>query len=197
MSDDEDDCVSITPSSEAGGSSSASSANRKRKCENGSVFRGWHFQLTIKSDLHLSGGTSVVEKETRLREYLSTRTGNTRPTSVTGVVVFCDRSMFSKPPDSDGLVSIEVFGFVQASHAKPHSTMNKWIDSATWKPVPGGLTSDPDYLSNMRRFQDPDDEWTRLLVFGSIGANNKGRAAEKEARKVGWLLARKIDSSSS
>jgi hypothetical protein len=56
--------------------------------------------------------------------------------------------------------------------------MNKWIDSASWKPVEGVLTSDDVYMSNMRRFEDPDDQWTRLLVFGSIGANNVRRAAE-------------------
>ena len=46
------------------------------------------------------------------------------------------------------------------------------------------MTSDDEYMSNMRRFEDPDDEWTRLLVYGSIGANNVGRAAEKATRKV-------------
>ncbi len=66
--------------------------------------------------------------------------------------------------------------------------MKKWIDSATWKPVEGGLTSDNEYMSDMRRFADPNDEWTRLLVYGSIGANNVGRAAEKAARKVEFLL---------
>jgi hypothetical protein len=66
--------------------------------------------------------------------------------------------------------------------------MKKWIDSATWKPVEGGLTSDDEYMSNMRRFEDPDDAWTQLLLYGSIGANNVGRAAEKAARKVEFSL---------
>jgi hypothetical protein len=43
-------------------------------------------------------------------------------------------------------------------------------------------------MSNMRRFEDPNDAWTRLLVYGSIEANNVGRAAEKTARKVEFSL---------
>ena len=109
------------------------------------------------------------------------------PDCVTGVVVFCDASLFSQPPGSDGLVSIEMLGYVQA-RATRLSTLNKWVDSATWNPVPGGLTSDDEYMSNMRRFQDPNDEWTRFLVFGSIGANNTGRLMERAARQVACLL---------
>ena len=185
-SDNVDDCVSITPQPEAGGSSLENSRVRKRKSENGFVFRSWQFQLMIKADL--CDGTTAEEKEKLLREHLSARTGNNRPLSVTGVVVFCDRLLFSQPPDNDGLVSIEVLGYVQANHAKGQSTMNRWIDTATWQPVPGGLTSDHVYMSNIRRFEDPNDEWTRLKIFGEIGANNAGRAADKAARKVGCLL---------
>ena len=76
-----------------------------------------------------------------------------------------------------------MLGYVHVKNATPQSTMKKWIDSATWQPVPGGLTSDKEYMSNMRRFQDPDDEWTRLMLFGSIGANNVGRSEEKAAKR--------------
>jgi hypothetical protein len=125
----------------------------------------------IKTDLR--DGTTATEKEKLLREHLRARTGHTQPLCITGLAVFCDRSLFSQPPASDGLVSIEVLGYVQANNATPLSTVKKWIDSATWKPVEGGLTSDNEYMSNMRRFQDPNDEWTRLVLFGSIGANNE------------------------
>ena len=183
---EDDDCASITLPSEASGSSSANSRN-KRKSRIGSVFRAFQFHLMIKTDLR--NGTTAVEKEKLLTEHLSARTGHTRPLSIIGVVVFCDRSLFLQPPDSDdGLVSIEVLGYAQGNNTMPLSTMTKWIASARWKPVKGGLTSDDEYMSNMRRFQDPDDAWTRLLVYGSIGANNVGRAAEKAARKVEFLL---------
>ena len=62
----------------------------------------------VKADL--CHGSTAVEKERLLREHLSARTGNTKPLSVTGVVVFCNRLLFSQPPDIDGLVSIEVHG---------------------------------------------------------------------------------------
>jgi hypothetical protein len=61
--------------------------------------------------------------------------------------------------------------------------MKNWIDSATWKPVPGSLTSGKEYMSNMHRFQDPNDAWTRLLLFGSIGAKNAGQSEEKAAKR--------------
>lgn len=181
----EDGCFAIISPSEASGSSSAD-LHTKRKSMRSSVFRAWQFHCIIKTDLCY--GTTAAEKEKILTEHLRARTGHTRPLSILGVVVFCDRSLLSQPPDSDGLVSIEVLGYVQANNTKPLSTMKKWIDCATWKPVLGGLTSDNEYMSNMRRFEDPNDEWTRLVVYGSIGANNVGRTAEKAARKVGFLL---------
>ena len=182
---EDDDCASITLPSEASGSSSANSRN-KRKSRIGSVFRAFQFHLMIKTDLR--NGTTAVEKEKLLTDHLSARTGINIPHSVGGLVVFCDRSLFSQPPDSDGLVSIEVLGYVQAKSSAPLTTMKKWIDSASWKPVEGGLTGDDEYMSNMRRFEDPDDKWTRLMLFGSIGANNAGRAAEKATRKVEFSL---------
>ena len=142
---EDDDCASITPPSEAGGSSSANSS-KKRKSFSGSVFRAWQFHLVIKTDL--CDGPTAVAKEKLLREHLSARTGHDRPLSITGVIVFCDRSLFSQPPDSDGLVSIEVLGYVQVNNTVPLSTMKKWMESATWQPVPGGL-SDHKHMSNM------------------------------------------------
>jgi hypothetical protein len=113
----------------------------------------------IKTDLRdgTTAGTAV-EKEMLLKEHLRARTGLEIPHSIGGLLVFCDRSLFSQPPDSDGLVSIEVLGYVQVKSSAPLSKMKKWIDSASWKPVQGGLTSDDEYISNMRRFADPDDQ---------------------------------------
>jgi hypothetical protein len=145
------------------------------------VFRAFRFHLVIKKDL--CNGTKAVEKEKLLTEHLRVRTGHTRPLCVVGVAVFCDRLLFSQPPDSDGLVSIEVLGYVQANNATPLSTMKRWIESATWKPVEGGLTSDNEYMFNMRSFQDPSVEWTRLMLFGSIGANDVTRSEEKAAKR--------------
>ena len=57
-----------------------------------------------------------------------------------------------------------------------------------WKPVPGGLSSDAEFQTNIRKFNDPNDSMTRLMVFGVVGANNAGRAADKAARQVGCLI---------
>jgi len=161
----------------------------KKRSRSGSLFKAFQFHLVSKTDLRdgTTAGTAV-EKEMLLKEHLRARTGHEIPHSIGGLVVFCDRSLFSQPPDSDGLVSIEVLGYVQAKRSIPLSTMKKWIDSVSWKPVEGGLTGDDEYMSNMRRFEDPDDQWTRLMLFGSIGANNVGRAAEKATRKVEFSL---------
>ncbi len=80
------------------------------------------------------------------------------PPAVIGVVVLCDQSLFS-PPVSAGFVFIKLLGYVQAKAATPYSTMEKWLDYATWKLESGGLTSDNGYMSNMREV--PEDEWTR------------------------------------
>jgi hypothetical protein len=88
----------------------------------------------IKTDLR--DGTTTVEKEKLLTEHLRASTGHTMPLCIIGVVVFCNRSLFSQPPDSDGLVSnqllIEVLGYVQPKSSTLLSTMKKWIASATW-----------------------------------------------------------------
>ncbi len=129
VDDDESESEGIN----ASGSSSASSS-RKRKSRSGTVFKSWCFRLTVKADL--SHGATAEEKRKLLTEHLRTRTGHTIPTSVTCMAVFCDQSLFSVPPDSAGLVSIEVQGYVQATQGKQLSRMQKWIDSAAWKPVP-------------------------------------------------------------
>ena len=183
IDEDADDCDSITGGS---GSSSSNSRKKRKSYQPGSECRAWRFQLMVRANL--CNASTAVEKGNLLLEHLSLRTGHNMPKCVTSVVVFCDRSLFSQPPESDGLVSIEMRGYVQARQATRHSTMKKWVDSATWNPVPGGLTSDDEYMSNMRRFQDPNDEWTRFLVFGSIGANNTGRLMERAARQVACLL---------
>jgi hypothetical protein len=151
------DCVSMTPPSEASGSSLANSHYKRKRCvfTTTTLFRAWQFHFMIKTDLR--DGTTSVEKEKLLTEHLRARTGHTRPLCIIGVVVFCDRSLFSQPPDGDGLVSIAVIGYVQTKAPHQFPKMKKWIDSATWKPVEGGLTSDNEYMSNMRGFEDPND----------------------------------------
>ena len=44
--------------------------------------------------------------------------------------------------------------------------------------------SDPGFKANVRRFHDQSDTWTQLTIFGEVGANNAGRNAEGQVRKV-------------
>jgi hypothetical protein len=97
---EDDDCASVTPS-EASGSCSANSHNKKRS-RIGSSFKAFQFHLMIKTDLR--DGTTAVEMEMLLKEHLDARTGHNIPHSIGGLVVFCDRSLFSQLPDRDGLV---------------------------------------------------------------------------------------------
>jgi hypothetical protein len=57
------------------------------------VFKAFQFHLMIKTDLRYgtTAGTAV-EKEMLLKEHLCARTGHTRPLSISGWAVFCDRS---------------------------------------------------------------------------------------------------------
>ena len=155
----DEDCTSMRSIGEVSGVSSANSS-KKRKSTSGTQCRSWSFQLMVRADLGY--GTTAEEKRKLLTEHLRTRTGQTMPRSVTCVAVFCDESLFSVPPDSAGLVSIQVQGYTQASSSKPHSTMKKWVESALWKLIQGGL-----YLTNMDKFNDPNDSMTRLMVYGA------------------------------
>ena len=84
---EDDDCASVTPPSEASGSSSANSHNKKRS-RIGSVFRAFQFHLMSKTDLR--HGTTAVEKEMLLKEHLRASTGHNMPLSISGLVVFCN-----------------------------------------------------------------------------------------------------------
>ena len=108
---DDDGCDSISK----GSGSSSSISRRKRPYLPGSQCRAWRFQLMVRANL--CNASTAVEKGNLLLEHLSLRTGHNMPKCVTGVVVFCDRSLFSQPPESDGLVSIEMRGYVQARQA--------------------------------------------------------------------------------
>ncbi len=78
----------------------------------------------------------------------------------------------------------EVKGYVQTNNCIILSKMQSWIDSATWEPVLGGLMSDDEYRTNMRRYNNPTDSMTQLTVFRIVRANNAGRSAEEQTGKV-------------
>ena len=183
--DDNDGVASVTSGSVLHGPPSVDSSTslERKRSRSGLLFRAWSFQMSVKIDFSPASSTAG-EKRTILFEHLRLRTGHDQPHFVTSFTVFCDESHFSGHTDSEGLVSLEIQGYVQNRAGVPLSTMQTWIGSASWKPVPGGLMSDAGFKANVRRFHDQSDTWTRLTVFGIVGANNAGRIAEGQVRKV-------------
>ena len=178
------DSVLHGPPSVADSSDSLISLRKnKRKSRSGTFFRAWSFQMIVKINFSPASSTAG-EKRTILFEHLRLRTGHDQPHFVTSFTVFCDESHFSGPTDSEGLVSLGIQGYVQSQKSVPLTKMQNWIGSASWKPVPGGLTSDNAFLADMRRYENQYDSWTQLIVFGGVGANNAGRIAEGQVRKV-------------
>ena len=122
--------------------------------------------MIVKINFSPASSTTAGEKRTILFEHLRLRTGHGQPHFVTSFTVFCDESHFSGHTDSEGLVSLEIQGYVQTEKSVPLAKMQTWIGSVSWKPVPGGLMSDAGFKANMRRFDDQSDTWTRLTIFG-------------------------------
>ncbi len=83
-----------------------------RKTETKSIcapkFCSWSFLLTIKADF-----AGAVDKGQRLKEHISERTVIGRPCCVPSQIAFYDASLLSAVPDSDGLVSVALDGYVQ------------------------------------------------------------------------------------
>ena len=168
---EQEDCNEV--SSNGSALTSGSKTQQKRSVK----FRAWSFQLTINANL--LNFTTTQQKRKLLTELLSNRAAAEKPFSVTSISTFCNESQLSGEPDSNGLVSIEVYGYVQTKNGTPISTMQKLIESASWKPVPGGLMSDRD-------FKKIRESYALLYLFGAIGLNNAGREEARIARKVGY-----------
>ena len=151
----------------------------KRPSRSGTVFRAWSFQVTVNADL--SQGASTQDKAGLLKEHLRNRTAHSIKTSFISVSTFCDESQLSGQPDSSGLVSILIRGYVQTKQATPISTMQKFFADASWKPVPGGLAGDAEFRANCETL-------AKLYVFGEIGLNNTGREEQKRAKQVGCYV---------
>ncbi len=97
-------------------------------------------QASIKADF-----ANAVDKGNCLKEHISQRTVIGRPTSATSQITFYDASLLPGGPDSDGLVSIPLHGYVQTKNGTRVGTVQEWIELAVWTPVPGGLGSDADF----------------------------------------------------
>ena len=162
---------------DASSNSSALMSQSESQRKSSMKFRAWSFVLTV--EVNFSSCTTTQQKRKLLTDKISGRAAAEKPFSVTSISTFCNESELSGDPDSNSLVSIEVYGFVQTKNGTPISTMQKLIESASWKPVPGGLTSDRD-------FKMISETCAQLYLFGTIGLNNAGREEARIARKVGY-----------
>jgi hypothetical protein len=67
--------------------------------------------------------------------------------------MFCYEYLLSRQPDADSYwhVSIVIHRYVQTENSTPISTMHKFINTASWKPVPRGLASNAEFSANSVR----------------------------------------------
>ena len=99
-------------------------------------YMSWTFHDAIQADV-LAG--QFEERKQTLIEHFRTRTTPGRPFCVLSVTIFADlRPLVLVLPNENSTVSIAIIGYVQTNPSSPY-TLTKWIPSATWEPVSGGL----------------------------------------------------------
>ena len=174
--------------------SSAISAapTREPKNNRATKYRSFCLEMEFQADFPIDiQGQDATLNPTQVRiklltDHLRLRTGNDRPTCVTSHTMFFDASLLSRSPDRNSF-TIQLEGYVQTNNGTSVARMSRWMD-AVWKPVPGGLASDPGYRNNIKRSEDPSSAWTQIRVYGSVGLNNMGRSLESIAQKVGFFF---------
>ena len=155
-------------------------------------FSSWSFHFSFSADstsLNLNGGGAAgcVTLRERLRAHISSRVGIAMPHIVTFVTAFYDASIFSLPEGVS--LSISLRGYVQ-TRAQTNceiTTMQRWIPSAIWNPVRGGLASNSEFKADVSRSEDPNNQWTQMIVFGSISLNNAAKMERKKLREASHL----------
>jgi hypothetical protein len=136
--------------------STGPSAQKKRVSHR---FSSWAFQLTLSADATAltggreSGSVTLQERKKILLEHVRSRMENTisKPDIVTFIEAFYDTSIISGAQPAGISISIPLLGYVQTrAHTTCEiSTMQYWI-SASWSPVPGGLSSNQQFKDNRR-----------------------------------------------
>ena len=158
-------------------------------------FSSWSFQLTFSADsTALIGGpapdcVNLRDRQTLLHAHIRSRVQHTMPDSVTFVTAFYDTSILSEALPDGVTISISFRGYVQISTRSccEITTMQKWIPSAIWNPVLGGLASNSEFRADVFRSEDPNNQWTQWVVFGSIGLNNAAKMERKKLREASHL----------
>mmetsp|Transcript_28563 Transcript_28563/g.59704 ORF Transcript_28563/g.59704 Transcript_28563/m.59704 type:complete len:319 (+) Transcript_28563:160-1116(+) len=185
VSESDSDLVSLNSSQASSTRCTATNKIVRRK------FSAWTFQLTISADATaLNGGRDsysvpLHEQKKRLLEHVQSRILNTMPQSFTFVSAFYNVSILSVALPGNIPVSIPFRGYVQSRAHKSCgiTTVQKWIPSASWNPVPGGLASNPEFKADVTRSRTPNDQWTEMIVFGGLSLNNQARSEKKQIRE--------------
>ena len=108
----------------------------------------WKFLDAIQADV-LAG--EFEARKRRLIEHFRTRTAPDLSRCVLSITIFADLKplVLAQPqPFETPTVSISIIGYVQTNPSRK-ATIFKWIPSATWGPVPGGLYSNGDFRADM------------------------------------------------
>ena len=106
----------------------------------------WTFHDTIQVDVL---ACEFEERQRKLIEHFRTRTTHDRPICVRSIKIFADlKPLFLAQAFENFTVSIAIIGYVQTKPSRQF-TMTKWIPSATWEPIQGGLCSYGDFLVDM------------------------------------------------
>jgi hypothetical protein len=155
-------------------------------------FSCWSFHSTFIADLTaLNGGSAtgcvtLRDRLTFLRAHIRSRFENTMPDFVTFVTAFYDTSIISGALPEGVLISISMRGYVQtrANTCCEITTVQKWIPSAVWNPVPDGLASDSRFRADTSRSKDPNDQWTQMSVYGSLSLHDPARLEWKSLKEA-------------
>ena len=143
-------------------------------------FMSWRFLDTIQADVL---ACEFEDRKRRLIEHFRTRTTPNRPICVLSLTIITDlKLLILALPNENPTVSIAIIGYVQTKPSRPIA-MTKWIPSATWEPVSGGLCSNGEFLAGMDR---PPLSWYKLPILGELGLTNRGRTAARAKRKVSF-----------
>ena len=155
-------------------------------------FSSWSFHFTFSADsTALNGGratgcVTVRDRQTFLHAHIKSRLEYTMPAFVAFITAFYDTSFISGDI-ADGIsICISLRGYVQTrtNTCCEINTVQKWIPSALWKPVRGGLASDSEFRADITRSEDPNDQWTQMIVLGSLCLNNAARSEKKQMREA-------------
>ena len=155
-------------------------------------FSSWSLHFTFSADsTALNGGgeagcVTLRERQTFLRAHIKSRVEHTMPNAISFVTAFYDASIISGVLPEGVSLSISLRAYVQTRAMTSYelTTMQNWMPSAVWNPVRGGLASNSEFKADVSRSEDPNDQWTQMIVLGGLGLNNSAKMERKKLRDI-------------